>query len=40
MLYLVVNTKTIMRIVYYTYKFTNEIIIPHLMYWVYAHMDV
>ena len=38
-LYFLVNTKTLMLLVGRTSKFTNEMMIPYLMYWTYAHMD-
>ena len=39
-LYLLVNTETLMLDVDRTYEFTSEITIPCLMYWAYAQMDV
>ena len=37
---LLVNTKTLMLFMGRTYEFTNDMMIPYLTYWTYAHMDV
>ena len=37
--YLLVNTKTLMLVVDRTYEFTSGVIIPYLTYWTYSQMD-
>ena len=39
-LYLLVNTKTLMLAMELTYEFTNRNTIPYFTYWTYSHMDL